>query len=129
MSFCRFSTNDFQCDVYAYADVAGGITVHVAANRVIYKEPLPPEILLETDNHVAWVERHAKVMEMVEAAARESITAKHAGQSYFSLDIDSAVALLQELQTLGYVFPGYVIEDVQEEANAEPESTETGSSN
>ena len=26
MSYCRFSTDDFACDVYAYADVSGGFT-------------------------------------------------------------------------------------------------------
>jgi hypothetical protein len=43
MSYCRWSSNDFQCDVYVYEDVAGGWTTHVACNRVVYSEPLREE--------------------------------------------------------------------------------------
>lgn len=33
MSYCRFSSDGFNCDVYVYEDCAGGWTTHVAANR------------------------------------------------------------------------------------------------
>lgn len=38
MSYCRFSSEDYQCDVYAYADVAGGYTIHVAAVALAWLE-------------------------------------------------------------------------------------------
>jgi hypothetical protein len=33
MSFCRWSSDNFQCDLYCYADVGGGYTTHVAGYR------------------------------------------------------------------------------------------------
>ena len=29
MSLCRFSTDNFKCDLYCYYDVRGGITIHI----------------------------------------------------------------------------------------------------
>ena len=33
MSYCRWSSDGYQCDLYAYADVAGCWTIHVAQRR------------------------------------------------------------------------------------------------
>jgi|WetSurMetagenome_2_1015567.scaffolds.fasta_scaffold148707_3 hypothetical protein len=33
MSYCRFSSDNFNCDLYIYEDVSGGFTTHVASNR------------------------------------------------------------------------------------------------
>lgn len=38
MSYCRFSSMNWMCDVYAYADMDGGWTVHVAKMG----RPFPP---------------------------------------------------------------------------------------
>lgn len=34
MSYCRFSSDNFNCDLYIYEDVSGGFTTHVASNRL-----------------------------------------------------------------------------------------------
>ena len=39
MSYCRFSSEDFSCDVYVYDDAMGGTTVHVAGNRYVGDVP------------------------------------------------------------------------------------------
>jgi len=39
MSYCRFSSDGYQCDLYAYEDVAGRYTIHVAKRR--HREPGP----------------------------------------------------------------------------------------
>jgi hypothetical protein len=33
MSYCRWSSNNWMCDVYVYADVSGGYTTHIARSR------------------------------------------------------------------------------------------------
>lgn len=33
MSYCRWSSDGHQCDVYTYADTSGGYTTHVAGKR------------------------------------------------------------------------------------------------
>lgn len=40
MSYCRFSSNNFWCDVYVYEDVCGGWTAHVAGYRHAIR-PIP----------------------------------------------------------------------------------------
>lgn len=40
MSYCRWSSMNWRCDVYVYEDVAGGWTTHVAGNRKIIR-PVP----------------------------------------------------------------------------------------
>lgn len=41
MSYCRWSSDDWQCDVYVYADANGGWTCHVADRRRIFDETYP----------------------------------------------------------------------------------------
>lgn len=43
MSYCRWSTNFGQCDVYVYEDVHGGWRTHVAGRRLKH---LPPPALV-----------------------------------------------------------------------------------
>lgn len=43
MSYCRFSSNNFNCDAYIYEDVNGGWTIHLVANRVIGDIPKLPK--------------------------------------------------------------------------------------
>lgn len=53
MSYCRFSTDDYQCDVYVYEDVGGWWSTHVAGNRPVYAEPLPDPVPFR-GNTEAW---------------------------------------------------------------------------
>lgn len=43
MSYCRWSSMNWRCDVYVYEDVNGGWTTHIARNRVIF--PPPPALV------------------------------------------------------------------------------------
>lgn len=63
MSYCRFSSDDYQCDVYVYQDGNGGWTTHVAGSRYLFKEPLPaPAMFSSADNFKIELERHQTVM-------------------------------------------------------------------
>lgn len=42
MSYCRWSTDDFQCDLYCYEGNDDRYWTHVAGNRVHWKIELPP---------------------------------------------------------------------------------------
>lgn len=44
MSYCRWSSDDFQCDVYCY-EADEGFIIHVAVSRPVLKDgDLPPRI-------------------------------------------------------------------------------------
>ena len=114
MSYCRFSTNDFQCDVYVYASVHGGYTTHVAGNRVIYTSPLPRRIVLRDDPY-GYVVRMRQVGAMVEAAQRESIRLPHAGTTFNDSTPAACADRLEKLSALGYRVPQSAIAALREE--------------
>jgi len=116
MSYCRFSTDDYTCDLYVYDDAGGGVTVHVAGSRYLYRrEDLPPVVPLTDATIPQWTERHRRVSQLVEKAERVRITLPHAGESRYNLDPEDAVAFLRELQDLGYHFPAAVIAAIEDE--------------
>jgi hypothetical protein len=114
MSYCRWSTDDFQCDLYVYEDCDGGYTTHVAGNRPIYQSPLPEPV--DLDDTMAWLQRHDRVMQMLTEAKREDITLPHAGERLHDDTAAELLRRLQQLKQIGYRFPDYVLELVAEEA-------------
>lgn len=125
MSYCRFSDDDFQCDVYVYDDVAGGTTIHVARSRVLFKEPLPEKLSFpvgaapDGQAMTAWFERHRKVQKMVESADFEMIALEHAGESFYGMDHEDAANFLEKLAALGYRVPDYAISALREEGDGD----------
>jgi hypothetical protein len=116
MSYSRFSSNDFQCDVYCY-ESAEGFMVHVAGNRVVFDEELPAPVSLEDVEE--FVRRDQRVLAMVATAGREPIGLPHDGET-FVLDTPGACAdKLVELAALGYVVPQTAIDALREEAAEE----------
>lgn len=119
MSYCRWSSEDFQCDVYAYESVHGGFMVHVAGNRVLFTEPLPEEVPLDKDNIEAFMARHQKVMAMVDAAERVPIGLPHDGVDFCETSAADCADRLESLRALGYRVPQYAIDCLREEADRE----------
>lgn len=116
MSYCRWSSDDFQCDVYAYEHVYGGFMVHVARNRVVFTEPLPEDVPFEAEHLEAFMARHQKVMAMVDAAERKPIGLPHDGEDFCEDDAGACADRLESLRALGYQVPQYAIDALREEA-------------
>lgn len=114
MSYCRWSTDDFQCDLYVYADVAGGYTTHVAGNRPVFDKPLPPVVIF-ADNPEAWMKRHAEVMRMMDGVRREPIGLGYDGQTFRDETPEDLLATLTFLRDAGYRFPQEVLDEVESE--------------
>jgi len=117
MSYCRWSCMDWQCDLYIYESNAG-IEIHVANNRIVYTEELPVEPPWIKENIPAILERRAVVDAIRERSDRKDIGLPHDGESW-TLDIEDAVPHLIMLRELGYQFPDYVIETLEEEMQEE----------
>ena len=111
MSFCRWSTDDYLCDLYVYASVYGGFSVNVAANRRVYKAVLP-EPIDPKGNFKAWYDREQLVMDI--PCELVAITDKYAGACLAFATAKETVEFLQGLQVLGYKFPEHVIFDILE---------------
>lgn len=115
MSYCRFSCDDFQCDLYVYEDCYGGWTVHVARLRMVYTGALPPAVPLRKDLIPQYMARHQAMIEMMELSDHVPVGLKHDGCTFNFPTIEETVEFLRECQELGYRFPDHVIPALIEE--------------
>ncbi len=121
MSYCRWSSDDFQCDVYVY-ESEDGYVIHVASNRLFWLVPLPKPYTGYGDefDFEDWYQRHRTVRDLMDSPDTHTIAPiglPHDGETFIEDDAEEAAARLVELQKLGYQVPDYAIEELREEAN------------
>lgn len=122
MSYCRFSSDNFACDLYCYADVSGGYTTHVAGNRVIgeipKEEPWPGQGAskeeIEAWSHVA-AAKHKAQMDFLIAAERAPLGLPCDGKCFNDPDLPSFLARVESLQAMGYRVPHHVVASIRDE--------------
>lgn len=113
MSYCRWSSDNWRCDLYCYADVSGGYTTHVAGNRIVGNIPEVPSILNTPPE--AWLKAHRRQMDFLQTAKHEKIGLPYDGQSFSDCDLKLFLERLLHLRQVGYNFPDEVIEEVGRE--------------
>jgi hypothetical protein len=113
MSYCRFSSDDFQCDVYVYEDCMGGWTTHVAGRRHVLKKPLPPPV--DISDFKAWIRRDRKVRRILDRAKMVDIGLPHDGECFNDPTPGECADRLEELRVLGYRVPQYAIDQLRTE--------------
>lgn len=119
MSYCRWSSDNWKCDLYCYKDVHGGWTTHVAGRRRVGLDQLPPDPLLlltaggidSGEWHKKYVEHHA----ILESLPFEEITLPYAGATFNDSTLESFREHLLHLRSVGYNFPDYVLEEIDQE--------------
>jgi hypothetical protein len=118
MSYCRFSSDDFSCDVYVYvyADVAGGWTTHVAGNRPVGDIPKELPFPQPGEDVQAWLASHKAQHEWLMACERAPIGLPHDGETFNDPTPATCRDRLIALRALGYVVPQYAIDELDEEA-------------
>lgn len=116
MSYCRWSTDDFLCDLYCYESDEGFVT-HIAANRPIWgdKRPDPVPFNNETIGDGSWLARRNLVMDLLDEINREPVDPEYAGKHYLDDTLEEFLARLISLKNAGLSFPDYVIENVKQE--------------
>lgn len=121
MSYCRFSSDDWRCELYCYGDVSGGITTHVAGNKIVGEIPATDwkGFIAKRITPEEFAAQHSAQMKWMETAERKPIGLPHDGESFNDPDLESFLARLLHLRELGYKFPDYVIESVREEIEEE----------
>lgn len=119
MSYCRFSSDDGQCDVYVYEHYMGFWVTHVAGQKRRPIEPLPPPVPCSPERAAEWLARHKRVQEILDQSPYEPIGLPHDGESFEHATPDECAENLERLQALGYNVPQYAIDALREEA-AEP---------
>lgn len=121
MSYCRWSDEDYQCDVYCYASVSGYYVTHVASNRLVLDVQLPPAVPITAETLGKVSERRGAVMEWLESAESRPIGLPHDGETFQDADADEAADTLQKLKDAGYNVPQYAIDSLRAEAQADAE--------
>jgi len=114
VSYCRWSDNDSQCDVYVYEDCYGGYTTHVARVRRIPDEPLPPTIPFTPENKDAWLARYHEVSQILARTKATPIGLPFDGESFNDDTPEECADRLEMLRGLGYVVPQYAIDALRD---------------
>ena len=104
MSWCRWSSMEFACDLYVF-DSAYGVEVNVARRRhVIDRSTLPPG-----DDDIcsdASFARHRALTDLLNSCEEyEVIDLPHAGEWRVFDELSEAADFIDELAALGYVVP------------------------
>lgn len=115
VSWCRWSSNDFGCDLYLY-ESEQGFEVNLATSRVVYREALPAPVPAGLGMDVdAFLNRHQQVSNMLEDADRVPIGLPFDGRSWTFDTPGETADKLVELAEIGYRFPRTIIDDLREE--------------
>lgn len=110
MSYCRWSTDNYKCDLYVY-ESAQGYVVHVAARRIAGDIPPVPNIM-KTPPKV-WTDAFVQQSNYLAIAERVDITLPHAGETFVLRTLFELRDKLNELRVIGYNFPASVITEVE----------------
>jgi hypothetical protein len=113
MSICRWSSDNWNSDVYIYEDVGGGFTTHVA--NVRHVGPVPPVDygLLEKGEIEAFVAQHNAQMEWLGQAERVKIGGPFDGAMFNDRTVEDLRARVLELAVAGYRVPLSVLDELE----------------
>lgn len=127
MSYCRWSSDSYRCDLYCYEDVDGGFTIHIAATRCLVPDGVGDGIddlrSGMTDDEIReWSARYQGFLRDLERYEWVEIDLPHAGESFNEPDLVSFRDRLVYLRNLGYQFPDHVFEMIDEDLSDVRES-------
>lgn len=146
MSYCRFSSDNWMCDVYCYEHCDGGFVTHVAGNKRIFR-PIPdiplhrmPRFRGEYDRilrRVIYPSRwhsfaagcgfriyamwHRLSMWSLDLIPSRNIGLPHDGEGFSDDTASECADRLESLRALGYNVPQYAIDALRDEAEEEDE--------
>lgn len=125
VSYCRWSSDDFACDVYVYEDCGGGWTTHVARFKTVGDVPKTPPMHSDGIDSKAWIAEymaaHNAQMAFLETAERAPIGLPFDGETFNDPTPGQCADRLELLRGLGYCVPQYAIDELREEqGNNEP---------
>ena len=117
MSYCRWSSMNWTCDLYCYADISAGWTTHVAHRRRI--DPVPEvrqeDFIARKISIAEYTQLHRRQMIALEQTPFEPLRLPHAGETFKDSTLAEFKGRLLELRQLGYRFPDDVIDQIDAE--------------
>ena len=116
MSYCRFSSMDFLCDLYVY-EAYDGFAVHVARSRPDWTPPEPRWNIIMDAGKVPggeWQRRQDAYMEALDSAERKAVNHRWAGESFYGLELDEAYDMCAAARADGLNVPESLLPDLYE---------------
>ncbi|HEX3862744.1 MAG TPA: hypothetical protein VHY35_13720 [Stellaceae bacterium] len=114
MSYCRWSSDDWRCDLYCYEDVSGGWTTHVANLRRVGNIPKVDWNLLSTDVR-KFNRQYAAQRASLDKMELVNIGLPHDGETFHDYSLEDFRDRITMLRDAGYSCPDYVLEEIDEE--------------
>ena len=114
MSYCRWSSMNWMCDVYCYEDAGGGWTTHVAGSKRL-REPMPGELDILTVSPEAWFEAHTKTMDDLKTIELAPIGLAYDGKTFNDPTLEEFRDRLLMLREAKYNIPDHVFGDIENE--------------
>lgn len=118
MSYCRWSSDGFQCDLYCYEDVTGGWTTHVAARR--RRERISPDfqdiIKMPREQWNAALKLYnAELTKALSAEDHPPIGLPYDGETFNDPTLEAFLERVIMLRDAGYKMPSYLIPNIEQE--------------
>ena len=115
MSFFRWSSMDWQCDLYCYESEQGYYVTHIANNRIVGSVPKVDYSLFSDNTQEAtgrFFEQYKAQMDFLSTAERKPIDLKYDGQTFYDSK-ETFLIRLAMLREEGYNFPEITEEDLE----------------
>ena len=117
MSYCRFSSHNWQCDLYAYESTEGW-TTHVASSR--YARPVPElPSLIDSNDNAEWLAAYQRQQEYLDQCEWVAIGLPHDGQTFVDETYADFVGRVEQLVALGYRVPPGFVDELKRELSEE----------
>ena len=114
MSYCRWSSDNFKCDLYCYGCDTGYVT-HVARNRIVGDVPTIHTRALLDGAREEFNKSLKMHDEFLDTCERVSIGLEHDGKCFVDRCLEDFRDKIVELIEMGYRVPDYVLEEIDEE--------------
>lgn len=122
MSYCRFSSMNWKCDIYAWEGASYTISVAGARRVGTWPDNMPfpmPKGFPSTELYIEaikkWNQNHNHIMSIVGKLPLEKIDLPHAGETFECHTLEEFRDKLIMLRETGYLFPDYVFDRIEEE--------------
>jgi len=143
MSYCRWSSDGFRCDIYAYEHVDGGFAIHCADARHIFPDDWrDPWKAMEaaTEGCEAGKEvsdrdkerladafwRYKAEMARLDTFPLAPINLPSAGETFREDNLEDFLARMLALRQEGFNFPDIVLDDIRDEIRERDQRLKTG---
>lgn len=113
MTYCKFSTNNWSCDLYVHRSGHGTFVTQIARSRIAGNIPKLPPLSEGIDAY--WSATKVQSY-FLDTAAREPIDLPHAGEGFVDATASECADRLESLRALGYNVPQCPIDALRKEA-------------